>query len=164
MTKSSFLNVARIWAIRRLLWVLPCFLLCFVPSCKKDPLLGNDIEIRHVYFLNTCAGYCTREIILSPGTVTYIKSGPNDSVFPEIRITEEVTEEQWQRLRAAIPYNHLSRMQDTIGCPTCDDRVGETLQVTRGDFQKSVSMELTVQPSPIQPLLEILREINFSFP
>lgn len=104
-----------------------------------------------------CAGYCTREIVISQDGLVYTASSWDTLNYPVLDTSLEITSTEWSNLIALVDLSVLQGFEDVVGCPDCADGGAEWIQVVTQEDSKKITFEYGDTLDGIQPLINQLR-------
>jgi len=115
------------------------------------------LEIRYGSQFGMCDGYCFSETLYVPLNKTQIRKAWIDTVSNPIKINKSKMDIlRWNDMISTVNLESFFKLEETIGCPDCDDG-GETWVFIKTDQrQKKVAFEYNKTPLELKALTSIL--------
>jgi hypothetical protein len=139
-------------------------LLLIVAGCTSEP---NDPSAAPIVVSGLsfpfCAGYCTSELVIDDGVLRYTESGRDSVQQPPRTRTQELSAEEWSRLRDLIDMAALESVAGTHGCPGCADGGIEWLEIRSAEGAPRATFEHGQELAPIRELQREVRELRERF-
>ena len=138
----------------------------FLLSCNTTKKAQTDTQVlslKHGVSFGHCVGYCTRELVYTPGKVVYTQSSRNGDSYPTKETVRDYSKADFDALIKAIDWNKWETMPETIGCPDCADGGAEYIEIVTEKGTKRVVFEAHSQPEGLEKALEILFKTKQSF-
>ncbi|HEV7231678.1 MAG TPA: SUMF1/EgtB/PvdO family nonheme iron enzyme [Bacteroidia bacterium] len=112
-----------------------------------------------------CHGYCqTETVVTSDKRITTQKAwsrGDDSASFPDkVESTRPITAAEWSRLTQMIDKDAFFKLPATIGCPDCDDRGAEWIEIVIGDKTYKVTFETWRNVDELDALRKALKEMK----
>lgn len=143
------------------------FSFCFT-ACEEKP--GNRIndEVNFISYgtsFGECLGYCIKRINVSDSQIDFSKRGWDlDGELPEVKVTEEISLEEWNELWNLIDYSKFIQLDSIIGCPDCADGGAEWIEISKDNVAQKVTFEYNNEPALLTGIIEMLRDYMADFP
>ena len=120
------------------------------------------LSIRLGTYFGECLVDCNETITVRAETTTYtLTSNVQDSDRPDIRADVKTAADEWKELTALVNVDNLRALPDKFGEPDASDAGGEFVEVTSGDIQKRIDLDLASDPpEELRELISYLREFR----
>ncbi len=117
----------------------------------------QPLSIKTWTFFGECAGYCEKDITITPEKIIFHKNWRG-----EIEITEElpITTEQWNILLELLDFDKFKSLEEEIWCPDCVDQGGEWIEINDWETNKKVVFGFNDEISDIDEFLTELWKIR----
>ena len=126
-------------------------------SCAPRTVL----VLKHGTFFGHCGGRCVAEIEVSTTHVRYTATNINQPQGQDATLEGAISTKEWDDVTHEVDQRVLTRLDDRIGCPDCDDGGGEWVEVSFTDgARKRVTFPYGKPPAQIADLVVKLRAIQ----
>ncbi len=136
---------------RQLLLLL---LLTILPICYFSQSSSSIAQVSFGSSYGECYGYCTTQTDVNKNWITQVKSSQkNNKDFPTKTSTVNITDDQWLRVINSFHLDEFLNLEETIGCPDCNDGGSCWISVTTFAKTYKVYFECTNPPNVIKELV-----------
>jgi len=135
----------------------------------KDVFINNPMTINKIKTIKTgtsfgkCVGYCKMVLDINSKSISYIKSGWDNSSYPEVQRKIQISPKEWNSLVNALNVKKFNLLPERIGCPDCADGGAEWIEISDGKTTKKVTFEYGASISEIDSFIKKLRKLEELF-
>lgn len=145
-----------------LVLLLPLFFACDEDASQSSGK-GADTVVRAGTSFGFCLGYCSDELVIADGAVTYTRRDGRDPENPDLVYTARLDPTEWESLRLAVDPTLLDDTPDVVGCPDCADGGSEWVRLSRSGNAEEVTFEYGDDLEVLGDLLPQLRQLRQRF-
>ncbi|WP_299611381.1 hypothetical protein [uncultured Aquimarina sp.] len=125
----------------------------------------DSIKFKYGTFAGECIEYCDTELTITSKGVRYIESSPNyrkdlPKLPPKIK-TYNISFNDYNKIINSINIEKITKLDNRIGCPDCDDGGAEWIEIKYDNIIKKVTIKYGAEIEGIKNLMKIIREIQF---
>ena len=121
-----------------------------------------SIQIYSGTSLGWCSGYCSHNLELDNGSVSFISSGFGvyGDDLTDIFLVDNLNQDTWQQLVELIDFEYFQSLDDIYGYPYSDDASAEYIEIIYNGVSKEVIFDADSEVSGIEELTLLLRELR----
>ncbi|WP_316788600.1 DUF6438 domain-containing protein [Pedobacter frigoris] len=132
-------------------------------ACKKDKEKPDDsLIISYGLDVGLCYGYCNNKLTVKKDQLVLRRTDHNPTITAKV-CEGTISTEDWNALKAAINLTEFSKLEETYGCPGCNDGGISWVEITYNGTTKRVTFESGKEPDNMAAYLSILRKHRDSF-
>lgn len=129
-------------------------------SCSKSDETTETrkiINVRYGTSFGECMSYCTRNIEVTPGSISYTATSWNAEEQP-ISCMHEITNTAWDSIYPTIDIDTYFAMDSVYDCPDCADGGTEWIEIELDNRRsKKVIFEFGNTPTPLSATIATLK-------